>query len=289
VAIRAMTALSAAVAVATRFGVRVTDPAVLSDGANLVVHLGPAPVVARVATLTAAVRPRIADSFAQEIALSAHLHNCGVPVVSPATDLPPGPHLHDGWTVSFWDHVPPPADSRPIDAASFGAMLRDLHAALRGYDGPLEPFGAGGPPIGDIEVYLTQVEAGRRPVSALSGDDIAAIRDEVAQLLFRMPADIQALHGDSHPGNLIPGPAGHLWADFEDSCRGPLAWDLASFARTRKFDPGPGLAAYGDVPDLTDALRLRFLHGLIWWDTFAATDGRHRPVLEDRLRELRGR
>ena len=43
-------------AVAVTHGVAVRAPRVLSDRSNLLVHLAPAPVVARVATSTAAVR-----------------------------------------------------------------------------------------------------------------------------------------------------------------------------------------------------------------------------------------
>jgi hypothetical protein len=45
----------------------------------------------------------------------------------------------------------------------------------------------------------------------------------------------------------------------------------------------PALAAYGDVPDLSVALRLRALHGLIWWAIFAEADPKHRVILDERL------
>jgi thiamine kinase-like enzyme len=104
-----------------------------------------------------------------------------------------------------------------------------------------------------------------------------------------MPSDRQPLHGDAHPGNLIAGPGGFVWADFEESCAGPVGWDLASFARTRRFDPRVALAAYGDVPDLADLLKLRSLHGLVWWAILAEVDPKHRPILDERLAELRAR
>jgi hypothetical protein len=47
---RAARAVLAARAVASGHGIRSTDPGVLHDGVNVVVHLAPAPVVARVAT-----------------------------------------------------------------------------------------------------------------------------------------------------------------------------------------------------------------------------------------------
>ena len=45
-------AVAAARSVAVAHGIAVDEPRVLHDGANVVVHLQPAPLVARVATLT---------------------------------------------------------------------------------------------------------------------------------------------------------------------------------------------------------------------------------------------
>jgi hypothetical protein len=50
-------ALTAAVTVAEAHGLRVTDPVILRDQLNVIVHLRPAPVVARVAGTIARVRP----------------------------------------------------------------------------------------------------------------------------------------------------------------------------------------------------------------------------------------
>jgi hypothetical protein len=54
-------ALAAAVAVAERYGLRSHDPVILRDRLNVLVHLRPAPVVARVAGTIAAVRPDPAE------------------------------------------------------------------------------------------------------------------------------------------------------------------------------------------------------------------------------------
>ena len=52
------TRAAAAVKVAAGLGVPGREPVVLADGANVVVHLSPAPVVAKVAASTTEVRPR---------------------------------------------------------------------------------------------------------------------------------------------------------------------------------------------------------------------------------------
>lgn len=35
------------------------------------------------------------------------------------------------------------------------------------------------------------------------------------------------LRGDVHLGNLLIGPRGALWTDFDDACRGPREYDIA--------------------------------------------------------------
>ena len=83
------------------FGVRVDAPVVLNDGANLLLHLAPAPVVARVATATAVIRPGVAAWLARDVALAGFLDARGVPVTRPAEELSagPGPHERDGLAV----------------------------------------------------------------------------------------------------------------------------------------------------------------------------------------------
>ena len=49
-------AARAAVSVAADLGVACAEPVVLADGANVIVHLSPSPVVAKVAASTTAVR-----------------------------------------------------------------------------------------------------------------------------------------------------------------------------------------------------------------------------------------
>ena len=82
-------AVRAAVAVAARFTVNSTEPVVLADGANIVVHLRPAPVVAKVAASTPEVRPRVQRRLQRELDVSAFLAAEGAPVSRPARRCPP--------------------------------------------------------------------------------------------------------------------------------------------------------------------------------------------------------
>jgi hypothetical protein len=97
-----MKPLEPAVSLARSHGLAVENPIVLRDLSNLLVHLQPSPVVARVATTTAAARGGGLEWLSREVDLAAFLVTRGAPVVAPAAELPPGPHLHEGWPITFW-------------------------------------------------------------------------------------------------------------------------------------------------------------------------------------------
>jgi len=97
-------AVAAAAAVAHDQGLAGDDPQILSARGNLLVHLAPAPVVARVATLTAFSRT---DPFAwlrREAEVADFAARYGGPVVPPAdvtmAGVDPGPHRCAGFAVS---------------------------------------------------------------------------------------------------------------------------------------------------------------------------------------------
>ena len=60
-------------AVAKAHGLECEEPIVLADRSNVIVHLPPAPVVARVATTTALVRPDAGAWLKREIAVAGFL------------------------------------------------------------------------------------------------------------------------------------------------------------------------------------------------------------------------
>ncbi len=86
----------------------------LADGANIVVHLRPAPVVAKVAASTRAVRPSVQDWLQRELDVSAFLADEGVPVVPPSPELPATAHHENGHVMSFWRYLPPADPARPL-------------------------------------------------------------------------------------------------------------------------------------------------------------------------------
>jgi hypothetical protein len=135
-------AVEAVVAHARENGLRVEEPTVLNDLFSLMVHLKPAPVVARVATCMPKLRTPIEGWLEREIAVTTYLAEQGAPVVGPSQELPPGPHERDGFPISFWTYVEPDLDRTPT-TDDCSAMLVDLHTTLRAYPGELPMLCAG--------------------------------------------------------------------------------------------------------------------------------------------------
>lgn len=261
-------AVAAAVAVARAHGLACDRPVILHDRCNVLVHLAPSPVVARVATETAAARgPAIGDFLAREVALGRHLAGSVAPTVPPATELPPGPHTHDGLHLTFWrliDHDP----DRPLDPTELGTTLRALHVALADFDGPLEPYD----PLGESVRLLDALEAS----GAYTASDLAPMRRAAERLrpfyTATLSGPLQALHGDPHRSNVLRTPDGLVWTDFEDSAAGPIEWDLACLVAVGRCwgPPAPetelALAAYGphDADKLTRMVEVRALLVAAW-------------------------
>lgn len=250
-------AVAAALAVGKRLGLKVEEPKVLASFYSVRVELKPSPVVARVPTWTAALRDPVAPWLAREIAVTRFLAEQGVPVVAPTTEVNPGPHEEDGLSVTLFQKVDvEPGD--PAPPAVFGKMLGELHAALRRYRGDL-PLMA--PPANDIPVAI-RLLADEGKVTA---GDLSAMELEYERLRPALEAPsgaLQPLHGDAHPGNLIRTPSGWVWNDFEDVCRGPIAWDLASLLLSDE-----AVAAYPAPPSPEERATyqdVRRLHVVTW-------------------------
>lgn len=251
-------ATAAAVTIARAHGLHVNEPAVLADAYSVLLHLPPAPVVARVATLTALLRSPMRPWLDREVRVAGFLADRGAPVVAPSDELPAGPHHHDGLGVTFWRYIRPDPDHTP-DAAETARMLADLHGALREYPGELPLLC---PPLNDIPRGLERLDR----AGSLAVSDRTLLQDaydRLRPLLENPPGPVQPLHGDAHPHNLIATGGRLLWHDFEDTCAGPIGWDLASVAMFGE----DALAAYPDAPDpvlLEPYREARLLQGAVW-------------------------
>lgn len=223
--------LAAIVGFARGLGVTVREPVVLRDRANLIVHLSPAPVVARVPALTAVVRTDPAAPLRREIAVTGYLAACGVPVAGPAAELPPGPHVIAGVPVTFLRFVE--HDGHPSNGAATTAAVRELHHVLGDCPEPL-PFLS--PAFGDLAEAIDALAA---TGDADAAGELQRAHADVCSRLLALDRPVQVLHGDCHVNNILVTRDGLVWNDFEDCCRGPIEWDLATLDPER-HDPANG-------------------------------------------------
>jgi len=268
--------LAAAQAVARGHGVACDEAVLIAGGSNVLVHLKPAPVVARVMTATAVLHDDAEQWLAREVAVGAFLAERTDLVVAPTDILPPGPHEHDGLWMTLWRFVLH-AEQAPPEPWELGRSLQELHAALADFPGDLAP-------LSEIRDWLERLLAELRPSPPLTQRDIDRLRfdlDALTPSVFESSLPAQALHGDASMGNVLRTDSGLVWNDLEDVCAGPVAWDVAGLmasARTRgqsaKFTEEL-LAAYGDpgVEDLEAFLEAHALYDIVW----QAFEARRRP------------
>lgn len=276
-------AVSAAVDTARYLGLAVDLPEILADRSNLVVHLKPAPVVARVATMTADLR-RYPEAWLQrEIDMAAFLAARGAPIVPPARQIPPGPHRRGGYVMTFWAWEAEDGGTRP-NGEEAGRALAALHAAMADFPDELPLMG---PITVDLRRMLVLLREGDWMSATLLDDAESALEKAVS--LAEGGDDLRPLHGDASLGNLFATSHGLLWNDFEDVCLGPVAWDLAVLVRSagaegqavlRGFDGGLGLA------DLEPYIQARQLQAALWSAVLAGRFPAGRPEAEARLHRL---
>ena len=251
-------AVAAAVAVATEQGLRVSDAIPVGTGSNVIVHLRPSPIVARVMCGTVVLHPDPRAWLTREIEVGAFLAERITSVVAPTKEIDPGPYVSGGRWMSFWDHVE--VRETPLEAVEIGLALRTLHDALAEYRGPLPPRSA---VLHEIDWLL----------NALSGDDgvseLAAERDRLAEVILELEraSDRQPLHGDASLSALLATSSGPRWNDFEDVCVGGVEWDVAGVVSDARAAHGDAfsarvLAAYGGECDLAVLERVDQVHAL---------------------------
>jgi hypothetical protein len=243
----------AAVTVATSLGVECDDPVVVHDGSNVVVHLRPSPVVARVATLTADIRPGIEAWFARDAQVARHVASRGVLATRPLGE----PVVTGETVVALWHHEPHDPTARP-GPAEVAERLAALHDAMLDLDADLPRLG----PCDDLMRGLPLI------AGLVSPPVLAMLRDETERLLAALSDfPVRPVHGDAHPGNLLVTPSGLMWNDFEDAWLGPLGWDLACLVESRRIDGPAAVAAYpGEVSaeELAVCVELRTLFAVCW-------------------------
>jgi hypothetical protein len=256
-------AVAAAVAVATAQGLRVSDAVPVGTGSNVIVHLRPSPIVARVMCGTVVLHPDPRAWLTREIDVGAFLAERMTSVVAPTKEIDPGPYVSGNLWLSFWEHVE--VRKTPLEASEIGRALRALHDALAEYRRPLPPRSA----VLDEIDWLLNALAGNDGVSALSAE-----RDRLAEVILEHEhaTDQQALHGDASFSNLLATSSGPRWNDFEDVCVGRVEWDVAGVLSDARAAHGDAfsaevLAAYGgecDPAALEQVDQVHALYGVLW-------------------------
>jgi aminoglycoside phosphotransferase (APT) family kinase protein len=268
-----VTPTEAAVTAATSLGIACEDPVVLHDGSNVVVHLRPAPFVARVATLTGVIRQGIEKWFARDALVARHLAGRGVPATRPFGE----PVTVAGTVVALWHHESHDAD-HVVTPASVASLLAALHDGLADLDADLPRSG----PCDDLARGIPSL------AGTVSPSVLALLTEENERLRVALAAfPARPLHGDAHPGNLLATPSGLLWNDFEDAWLGPLGWDLACLANSRLVDGAAAVAAYpGEVSaeEVAVCVELRTLYGVVWRFVLARHFPHRRADAEESLR-----
>jgi hypothetical protein len=205
--------------VAVDHGLPCGDARVVLAGSNVLVHLLPSPVVARVMTGTVVLHDDPKLWLGREVAVTDFLGPTQL-AVPPSSMMPPGPFRADGMWMTFASWVEIDGKTEPDDPEQLGLVLRELHRELAGFTGEL---GTMLDLQADIDRLRLQLPPG--PRADAFGKRLAALTDTV----FETALPTQALHGDASLGNLLRTPLGLLWNDFEDVLRGPLHWDIAGF------------------------------------------------------------
>jgi aminoglycoside phosphotransferase len=261
-------AAAAAVTVAARCGLASDEAVVIYSGSNVLVHLRPAPVVARVMTGTVVLHEDPARWLTREISVLQFLAPSGL-AVAPTPLIAPGPHHHDGLWMTFCEWIP---DVEPVthldDASRLGQALRELHDQLRGFDDDL----------GDLRAVREDIErlhGQLRAADAQEADLVCAFRvrlEALGEAVFESTLPSQALHGDVSLSNLLRTPQRLVWNDFEDTFRGPVHWDLASYAESLRLRGASStfvremLDAYGfgDEQELAPFIAVQEVYIEIW-------------------------
>jgi hypothetical protein len=236
---------------------------VLQDVSNVVLHLAPTSVVARVATTTATYRH--GDQwFVREVAVAKYLTQVGAPIIPVSSLIEPGPHVHLDLVLSFWQFVEVlPSDYDPIAA---GHALKQCHDRLADFTADLPQLAL----ITEAQEILQKLIA-EAEFSVADAAMLERVGKRAYNQLSQLP--MQPIHGDSHFGNALNTSKGVVWTDWEDAFLGPVEWDLASMvAASHVFGTDfekaeAALRGYGRDFDLTALLwciEARTFVALIW-------------------------
>lgn len=195
------------------------EPRVLSDSANLIIHLYPYDVVVKVAVYGRKTE-EIKECIIREISVANYLKNNNIPVVRPCESMNHGPHECDNHWFSLWRYEDK-TDRGKLKTDALILAIKDLIMTMKKYPGQLPVLGVWKKvqnsalnlkKIDDLlyKTLLDRYEIINRFVTSIDEKDLA-------------PS-----HGDAHIRNLYPALENWIWMDLEDASLMPKYWDLSS-------------------------------------------------------------
>jgi aminoglycoside phosphotransferase (APT) family kinase protein len=212
-------AVAAAMSTASALGLAVDDAIVLNDSNRFVIRLMPCDTVARVTPTTHHAGHQV--SVEREIEVVRQLAQTDSPVAGLDARVEPRIVVQDGFKIAFWTYCES-IQSLPIPPVDYAQALERLHAGLRQIEVTT-------PHAMDRVVAVQQDVASRDVTPDLTDAD----RDFLANMLRDLRASItsqqvpeQLLHGEPHSGNVLSTNDGPLLIDFENTCHGPVEYDL---------------------------------------------------------------
>jgi hypothetical protein len=209
------------VAFARALGVDVREAVPLRSTNNVVVRLGPAPVVAKIGVSR---RPQLR----LELAVAVELTGLGAPVAAPASGIPSIVHSCGGTDVTFWTfHAQDPRVE--LDAARVASGLNALHSVLARLSAGLR---AQLPSYAQELVFVRELLEDPTALPALADDGrrVLATTFEWIERELRVLAPVAShvvIHGSPHSYNVLNVNGEALFIDFETTCTGPREWDVA--------------------------------------------------------------
>ncbi len=213
--------ISQVLLIAEKTGLAEIKPVELSNGGNLIIHLAPHPIVARIATVISKEDAEYAYKILdRELRVARHLHSKGVPVLLPTDHTDAGPYDIGGTWMTFWKYVPP-TKLQPPSQSEAVELVNRLSIAMKNFYDEL--------PVLGVWERTCQSAVRLRKHSDQRIQTLLNVFVRVDEQMRLQPSLLVPCHGDAHKRNLLPSPEGWIWTDFEDVSLMPAYWDLASF------------------------------------------------------------
>lgn len=207
--------------VAKTIGLADITPIVLSNRGNLIIHLAPHPIVARLTNVISQEETDLANKrLYRELQVARHLQIKNVPVLLPTGLVDAGPYDVDGTWMTFWNYVPPTQLQRPSPSEAVG-LVCDLYVGMKDFFDEL--------PVLGVWERTSQSAARLMKSSDQRIQALLKLFHKVDEQMRLGTSSLIPCHGDAHARNLMPSPEGWIWTDFEDVSLMPAYWDLASF------------------------------------------------------------